>query len=584
MTLPRLADLLAIHTPSADEHAVRKRLLEPHFDEVVGRDGWTIAVKALPHSGPEPDGARAAGLFFSEGAHRATAAGHGEPPDAIARLAREQPERLDRLPGDFGFLAVDGEGLTAVRSAGGLVPVYFTTAGGVPAVATRLSLLASYTEVPLEVDALVLGQWASCGNSGWVDGRSFLRDVGALRRGEHVRIDAGARVRRGRYWSPRGARARERGAPPPSPAVRREHAERLRALLVASIEEGLLREGGNLLTLSGGVDSSALGALAAGTLGFELATLTFHPADPSATALTSGYIDHLAQRVPLGPRLEETLDEPRHRALIASGPDVVFPMIHPALARLPSLREEIGVATLIGGEGADEVCGSGWTVPDWAEEVALGRLPGRPWALPSGPTDVLRWGKHRLLGAARRPVLPVEADLGELFELSVRAEHREWVRDTRRALAADDGPLRHTALILDLDVWIDMNWEAAATLGVRRVIPFGGREVIELAFECHPLELVGPGHKRLLRAALAGDVPPRNLERPDKGDARPPLEPPRVVGGPLHPGLAGLVRDDWLPAPEGPLGYLDRGRLATLEAFLARLDAVRARRSEILAR
>ncbi len=66
-----------------------------------------------------------------------------------------------------------------------------------------------------------------------------------------------------------------------------------------------------------------------------------------------------------------------------------------------------------------------------------------------------------------------------------------------------------------------MHWEMTSALGVRRCFPFVTREVLELAFECHPAELVGPGTKRLLRSALANDVPRFNLERPDKGRPMP---------------------------------------------------------------
>ena len=62
-----------------------------------------------------------------------------------------------------------------------------------------------------------------------------------------------------------------------------------------------------------------------------------------------------------------------------------------------------------------------------------------------------------------------------------------------------------------------MNWEVCSALGIRRSLPFFNREALELAFECHPTELYGPGTKKLLRAALRDDVPAKNLLRPDKG-------------------------------------------------------------------
>ena len=80
----------------------------------------------------------------------------------------------------------------------------------------------------------------------------------------------------------------------------------------------------------------------------------------------------------------------------------------------------------------------------------------------------------------------------------------------------------YLAMFLERQGFLGMHWEVTSSLGVRRSFPFVTRELLELGFECHPSELVGPGTKRLLRAALAGDVPAINLERPDKGRPRAP--------------------------------------------------------------
>jgi hypothetical protein len=77
--------------------------------------------------------------------------------------------------------------------------------------------------------------------------------------------------------------------------------------------------------------------------------------------------------------------------------------------------------------------------------------------------------------------------------------------------------LAYFALNADEDSFVAMNWEALSVLGIRRSWPFFNREVLELAFECHPSELIGPGVKKLLRAALSDDVPPTNLNRQTRG-------------------------------------------------------------------
>ena len=110
--------------------------------------------------------------------------------------------------------------------------------------------------------------------------------------------------------------------------------------------------------------------------------------------------------------------------------------------------------------------------------------------------------------------------------------------------------LRRLVRSIAADAWVDMNWEGATPLGVRRCFPFFNREVLELAFRCHPSELLGPGPKRLLRDAVGGDVPSHNLLRPDKGGWGRGQPPPRVtLDTEIPAGADRLVRDGWLPDP-----------------------------------
>jgi hypothetical protein len=221
-------------------------------------------------------------------------------------------------------------------------------------------------------------------------------------------------------------------------------------------------------------------------------------------------------------------------------------MTHPALCALPSVLAEGDVRVLVGGEFADEVCGSLLTLPDWARSTTLWGLIGGLHRLPVGTRDLLRWVKHKMLGLVRRPSIPFVADLPEFIWPELRQQYRSWVA-TRRRLAADEPSARRDlALRTEVDGFVAMNWEAASTLGVRRSFPFFNREVLELAFECHPSELVGPGTKKLLRAALRGDVPEPNLLRADKGHWGHYLRGALVeLPAPLPTCLAPIVRTEW---------------------------------------
>jgi hypothetical protein len=108
-----------------------------------------------------------------------------------------------------------------------------------------------------------------------------------------------------------------------------------------------------------------------------------------------------------------------------------------------------------------------------------------------------------------------------------------------------------------------MYWEGASPLGVRPLLPFFNREALELAFQCHPSELLGPGIKRLLRDALRDDVPARNLFRPDGGAWRGHFSDGTwVTEGALPPAAEAIVRSDWVPYPPAELPWHDGKLLA----------------------
>jgi hypothetical protein len=106
-----------------------------------------------------------------------------------------------------------------------------------------------------------------------------------------------------------------------------------------------------------------------------------------------------------------------------------------------------------------------------------------------------------------------------------------------------------------------MYWEGTSPLGARPLLPFFNRETLELAFRCHPRDLLGPGKKRLLRDALRGDVPARNLMREDRGEWTGHSDARWALDGGLPPGAQRVVRPDWLAHPPGDLPFMEGTRL-----------------------
>jgi hypothetical protein len=167
-------------------------------------------------------------------------------------------------------------------------------------------------------------------------------------------------------------------------------------------------------------------------------------------------------------------------------------------------------------------------------------------------------------------------DLPGWAPLEVATEYREWRRRHQAALARDHRPLRELAARAGADAWVAMYWEGASPLGVRPLLPFFNREVLELGFQCHPHELLGPGYKRLLREALRDDVPARNLFRPDGGAWTGHFtDGTWITDGTLPAAARAIVRSDWHPMPPAELPWHD-GKLLAYAARVAEYLAAEA--------
>lgn len=468
------------------------------------------------------------------------------------------------------------------------MPFYLKAAGERCAIGTRLGDFVRYLPDEPRLDPLVNAIWASSWPM-FPDGRTFLDGVTILERGHFACLDGWVQV--GRYWDPR-----PKHSPYPTRQQEREHAERLRGLLIAKLERDLDPEGGNLLTLSGGVDSSSLAALAGGVVGRDLMLWSLVPRKEreDLVAHEMSFIEPLAQKYGFNRRWAVHWHERLVLELWPKAPQVVFHVIHPALCSLPGILQEAPVRVLVGGEFADAVCGSVFTVPDWARQTSPLRLLTDGQMALKNPRAIARWARYRFALLRGREPLPFPRELLEMdlvrkkpldvFHPAVREEYLAWWERKRKELREDTDPWRHLAMeSATQDAFIPMNWEACSALGIRRSFPFFNREVLELAFECHPAELYGPdpGAKKLLRAALHDDVPHHNLYRADKSsrdeDAR--ARHAAVQGPPPNPlpqELAALLDPAFFANPPQTLDY---GQLRPLTRLTIFVESLRARQT-----
>ena len=514
----------------------------------VPAPGWVVGIAPLPGGAPDDPAVRSAGLVFAEGRDAAGATSR-EGAERVASLARDRPGGLGEFAGDFTFLAFGEGAVTAVRAAAGLAPLYVAEGGDV--LGTRLRWVAEHAGPP-RIDPLVVAMWIH-GLGMFPDGRSPLRGVRVVERGTAERL-GGPRAAPERYWDPRPDRL-----PRPDAAVRAEHADRFRSVLLERLAADLDPDGGNWLGLSGGIDSASLLCLSAGTLGLPVSAISMLPGSDEALRIEAPYFRSAIGRGPLrrhvGFRVDERVLVPNARGAMACG----FPVPHPVLQPAVRIAAAEGMRVYFGGEFGDEVGGSRFTFPDWVAATPPWRALLGPW--PAGPRDAARWVRERA-----RPRLSYPDVLPDWFDAGVREEYREWRERERRRGAADRRPLAGLAARDGLGGFVVMNWEALSQVGVRRSTPFFNRAMLELAYACHPGELVAPGYRRLVRAALRADVPAPNL-RTDKVPAGVRNAGPVAFDETLSEALSGVVRPDWHPRPPGPIAPALARRLWMLVRF-----------------
>ncbi len=595
MLRPHLANLFAVHDPDSAALDETRRELERggEFARVWhSAPGWVAAVAPLPGSSPDDKLVRQHQLAFAEG-RDVLLERSGKDPAArlreIMELVDLSPDRLATLPGDFGFIRFRANGdATVVRSCGGLVPFYLKQSENRWAISTRLEYFVRYLSEKPKLDALSNALWASSWPT-FADGRTPLKEVKILARGSFARIEK--KVTTGRYWNPRPERIHY-----PTEREAHEHARRLREILIEKLQRDLDPRGGNLLTLSGGVDSSSLCALAAGVLGFKVWTWSLLPPKEHEKAYRHdlSYIEPLRKQYGVEKYWEVVLPKGRAVEFWRKGPRMVFHVLHPALCSLPDVLKEAEVKVLFGGEYADNVCGSSFTIPDWARHLSLLRLLTDVKEVFRAPKDPAKWLKQRLSFLRGEPQMPIPENLltasltdgkpFEFFSPQVIEEYREWFERQKKRLLDDRMPWRYLALDSEImDAFVTMNWEACSHFGIRRSLPFFTRELFELTFSCHPVELYGGGVKKLIRRALVNDVPQRNLFRADKGAGagrgqmisgtrdfiRSFKEPFPVKALPEE--LRGIIREEWFDSSPKELEYWQYRPLMRLLIFVESL-------------
>jgi asparagine synthase (glutamine-hydrolysing) len=363
-------------------------------------------------------------------------------------------------------------------------------------------------------------------------------------------VDGDVSVRR--YWTPQPV-----DVPAPSP----DAVARLRELLVDSIRLRLRADVPIGTSLSGGVDSSAVVALA-GRLASDATRHAFTASFPgyerdewehaARVAAAAGVIEH-HRVVPDADELLDDLD-----ALVRDQEEPFVSLSIYAQWRVNKAAHDAGVTVLLDGQGGDELFGGyagigGWALrargPRAAVRAALGdRRDRRDLLAAIGSERLPRAMAHRHRRGLASPYATPAA-----IESAVRAEPPVV------AGSETDSPLRrellrqsfHTSLP-QLLRYADRD-SMAHSREVR--LPLLDRRIAEFALSAPPEYLVGAGQtKRILRDAVRDVVPEAVLARRDKVGFEPPQA--RWLGAEAATALA---RDVLLDPAARASGLYDAG-------------------------
>ncbi len=442
--------------------------------------------------------------------------------EVLLHLYRQHgPGFVSRLRGMFAFAIWDRRErrLLLARDRFGIKPLYYQLGGGRISFASELKALLRRPDFSREVDVEALHAYLAFNSI--PAPLTIFRAARKLPPG-HVLM-----------CSPEGVTVERFARPTPAPAgrCRRERpeilAEELRGRLLESVRAHLLADVPVGVLLSGGVDSSALTALAAQAAGRGVSTFsigfrerTFNELDLAREVARRYGTDH--HELVVAPRIEELLPK------LASAFDEPFADSSAVPTYLVSELASEHVKVVLSGEGGDELFGGYETYA--ADELALrvgplaARLRPVVDRLPSSDARVsFDYRAKRFVRAAA--LAPLERHHGwkEIFSEEQRHEllRPHWqdraadpLRPWReRWRETEDAPLLARLQDVDLGIYLADDLlvktdRMSMVHGLEARVPFLDPVVADLALALPTkLKVRGLQKKRLLRAAARPLVP-----------------------------------------------------------------------------
>jgi asparagine synthase (glutamine-hydrolysing) len=446
--------------------------------------------------------------------------------EVLVHLYREYGVELTgHLDGQFAFALHDPakRRLLLVRDHAGIVPLFYTVVDGLLVFASEIKAILRHPAVRGEVDLQGLDQVLTL--PGLVSPRTMFRGISSLRPGERLVADRSG-VTVDRYWDldyPDAGELTPFGAD--RDGALEDAAARMAVLLDEAVRDRLVADVPVGLYLSGGLDSSLIGAFAA-------AARPDH-AWPSYSAVFPGhdFDESPHQRLvaaKLGTRHHEVPVTPSDLAvrlteMVRHAETPVRESYNVCSMMLSERVRADGTVAVLTGEGADELFGG---YPGYRYDAA-GLTGSRLSGLDA---ELEREIRHRMWGVDlgyESDQLLAQEFRRELYSEDLADRFDDFTVTSQRLVDSDRlrgrHPL-HQRSYLDFHLRLadhllgDHGDRMALANGVELRFPFLGRTVVDHATALPPGLMVAHGtEKAVLRRIAEGRVPGEVLARPKFG-------------------------------------------------------------------
>lgn len=414
---------------------------------------------------------------------------------------------LKRLNGifAFGIWSEADQSLFLARDRLGVKPLFYAQCGGAFLFGSEIKALLAHPAVRPEVDAEGLAEVFALGPAR-TPGHGVFRGIAEVKPGHYLIYNRNG-VRRQRYWTLESA---------PHPDDLEVTAARVRELFRDTVERQLVSDVPVCTLLSGGLDSSAITAVAAGA---------FARSGRSQAPLHTYSVDFAGNERHFQPnRFEPDADAPwawhvsgllgtRHRVVVIDTPELVEALRAATRARdLPGMadidaslllfcrqiKKEATVA--LSGECADEVFG-GYPWFHREEALAAGTFP---WSLAT------QW-RTQVLAPELRAIIRLEDYVAERYREALAEVPRLPGEDGREARMRE---MFHLNLTRWMPTLLDRKDRMSMAVGLEVRVPFCDHRLVEYAWNIPwAMKNCGGQAKGILRRALRGILPDDVLDR-----------------------------------------------------------------------